>query len=113
MIEIRRFKVGDLVVARKDAPPCVKQGGKLEVKQWGDDPIDLYVECASGQHYLGLGARHFDPYVPLLDMVYITRREHERLMNNDRLLDELHAGGVDNWDGWDDAIERMNDGKGL
>ena len=36
----------------------------------------------------------------------VTAVASERL----RLLDELEAGGVDNWVGWDDAIERMNGG---
>lgn len=33
---------------------------------------------------------------------------YEELVDDQKLLDALRAAGVDNWQGWDDAIEIYN-----
>ena len=43
-------------------------------------------------------------------MVTIPASEYAELLHSDALLNELYAGGVDNWMGWDDAIDRLNEG---
>jgi hypothetical protein len=37
--------------------------------------------------------------------VTISKDEYDRLLDADQLLDALYAAGVDNWDGWDYALE--------
>ena len=37
--------------------------------------------------------------------VVITREEYESLLDDRELLDCLRAVGVDNWDGWDAAMD--------
>jgi hypothetical protein len=43
------------------------------------------------------------------EMVTITREEYEELRDRDRLLTCLENAGVDNWDGWDTAIDEYNE----
>lgn len=43
--------------------------------------------------------------------VTITVLEYEELLDNQRLLEALRAAGVDNWSGWDFAIEIYNEGE--
>lgn len=38
-------------------------------------------------------------------MVTITQEEYEQLLDKKRKLDALECCGVDNWGGWDDAME--------
>lgn len=38
-------------------------------------------------------------------MVTITEEEHEKLLEDAKLLECLRRAGVDNWEGWDDAID--------
>ena len=42
-------------------------------------------------------------------MVSITEDEYKELKRESMLLHFLKWGGVDNWEGWDDAIERLNE----
>ena len=42
------------------------------------------------------------------EMVEITKREYERLLERDDFLDCLEAAGVDSWDGYDIAIDMKN-----
>jgi hypothetical protein len=44
------------------------------------------------------------------NMVTITLEEYERLMDVDELLSALDAAGVDNWEGYDDAMEIYREG---
>ena len=44
------------------------------------------------------------------EKVTITKEEYDRLQEDSRLLECLRDGGVDNWVGWDDACERLNEG---
>lgn len=39
------------------------------------------------------------------ETVTITKEEYERLVRDSELLGCLEACGVDNWNGWDDAME--------
>lgn len=39
------------------------------------------------------------------DTITITKKEYEKLKEKRDLLDALEAAGVDNWDGWDYAME--------
>ncbi len=41
-----------------------------------------------------------------VETVTIPVIEYETLKTSARLLAALEAGGVDNWDGWDDALDR-------
>jgi len=43
------------------------------------------------------------------DKVTISREFFNELIADANFLDELHAGGVDNWVGYDDARQRMKD----
>lgn len=43
------------------------------------------------------------------EMVTITKAEYERLIDNSELLSCLRACGVDNWGGWDDAMEMFRE----
>jgi hypothetical protein len=43
------------------------------------------------------------------EMVTITKAEYESLLEGSELLSCLKACGVDNWSGWDDAIEMFNE----
>ena len=36
-------------------------------------------------------------------------KEHQRLVARDVLLNALQRHGVDNWEGWDDAISDLTD----
>ncbi|WP_458773865.1 hypothetical protein [Clostridium neonatale] len=42
------------------------------------------------------------------DSITISKEEYEQLLGKEKLLDCLEAAGVDNWGGWDDAMEMMN-----
>ena len=44
------------------------------------------------------------------EMVSISKKELDKLKEDSNLLECLRAQGVDNWDGWDDAIEMANGG---
>lgn len=45
------------------------------------------------------------------DMVTITREEYEGLMNDSIMLCALEGAGVDNWQGYDDAMESYREMK--
>lgn len=45
---------------------------------------------------------------PFTEMSIITKKEYEDLLKDSRLLACLHMSGVDNWEGYDNAIELMN-----
>lgn len=40
--------------------------------------------------------------------ICITVAQYEELLDDQKLLDALRACGVDNWEGWDDAIRLYN-----
>jgi phage pi2 protein 07 len=42
------------------------------------------------------------------DTVTITKKEYDKLKEKRDLLDALEAAGVDNWDGYDYAMEILN-----
>lgn len=42
-------------------------------------------------------------------MVTIPLSEYEQLVADQQLLDALHAAGVDNWQGYDDAVEAASE----
>jgi len=39
------------------------------------------------------------------ETIKITKKEYEELKSSQTLLFALQGAGVDNWEGWDDAIE--------
>jgi len=41
--------------------------------------------------------------------ITISGEAYEELQNDQKLLDALRAAGVDNWDGWDEAIDIFNE----
>lgn len=41
------------------------------------------------------------------ETITIPLAEYNRLVEDSRLLNALRAGGVDNWEGWDDAIDAL------
>jgi len=43
-----------------------------------------------------------------METVTISKKEYEELLDDSRLLNCLRNAGVDNWDGWDFAIEAYN-----
>ncbi|WP_459213703.1 hypothetical protein [Paenibacillus graminis] len=45
-------------------------------------------------------------------MVTITESEYQRLLRDSDKLGCLEACGVDNWGGWDDAMEMFAEGEG-
>lgn len=42
-------------------------------------------------------------------MVTITEKEYNRLLSDSRFLQALQEAGVDNWDGYSDAQEFLDD----
>ncbi len=42
-----------------------------------------------------------------MDEVTITREQYETLLHDSRVLQALQAGGVDNWEGYDFAMEAI------
>ena len=42
-------------------------------------------------------------------MITISQEEYDQLLEDSNLLDCLRNCGVDNWGGWDDAMEMMNE----
>ena len=43
-------------------------------------------------------------------LVTITQKEYDELKRESLLLQCLHAGGVDNWDYYDEAVKAANNG---
>lgn len=43
------------------------------------------------------------------DEVIISREEYETLLKDQRFLDALHSCGVDNWDGYEEAQDMIDD----
>ena len=43
------------------------------------------------------------------ETVTITQKEYDELLEREKKLDALEAGGVDNWELYDDAMETMED----
>ncbi len=43
------------------------------------------------------------------ELVTITKEEYQSLKEDSLLLRHLRAAGVDNWEGWDDAIEQFHE----
>ncbi len=43
------------------------------------------------------------------EMVTITKEKYEQLLRDRELLLCLEACGVDNWQGWDEAMEMFNE----
>lgn len=44
-----------------------------------------------------------------MEMVTITKEEYEELLNDRRVLVALEMAGVDNWDGYDYAMEILEE----
>lgn len=42
------------------------------------------------------------------ETVTIPKKEYDELLDDSHLLNCLRAVGVDNWQGWDDAIDMYN-----
>lgn len=42
-------------------------------------------------------------------VIMITKREYESLLEDRRFTQALMAAGVDSWDGYDHAVDLMND----
>lgn len=42
-------------------------------------------------------------------MVTIPRTVYEQLQRDSRILEALYAGGVDNWERYDDAMDLLSD----
>lgn len=40
--------------------------------------------------------------------VTISKKEHQRLLKSERKLEALEGAGVDNWEGYDYAMEILN-----
>jgi len=45
------------------------------------------------------------------EMVEITKKEYENFLKNSAWLRALEAAGVDNWEGYDIAIDYYNEGE--
>jgi hypothetical protein len=43
------------------------------------------------------------------DTITIPIEEYNQLVEDQRILDALHAGGVDNWEGYDEALSGFSD----
>ena len=41
--------------------------------------------------------------------VTITTKEYESLLEDQKILQALYAGGVDNWEGYSDSLEGIGD----
>lgn len=41
--------------------------------------------------------------------ITITKEEYEELLDDSQLLDALREAGVDNWDGYDEAMEMLDE----
>ena len=48
-------------------------------------------------------------YMPTEELVTITKKEYDELKADSRMLSSLQGCGVDNWDGYDYAVEMFND----
>lgn len=45
----------------------------------------------------------------ILETIVLSAKEYNRLLEDSKLLAALEAAGVDNWDGYEDALEYMED----
>lgn len=45
------------------------------------------------------------------ETIIISKSDYEQLLRDQELLGCLEACGVDNWSGWDDAIEMFTEGE--
>lgn len=45
--------------------------------------------------------------MPVVEMVTISKEEYEWLRSRDLLLNALECNGVDNWDGYEDAVNEV------
>lgn len=43
------------------------------------------------------------------EMVTITKSEYDELLNDSRILQALYAGGVDNWEWYDEALSELGE----
>lgn len=50
-----------------------------------------------------------DKVAEAMDTVTITRKEYDQLVKDSEWLSYLEAAGVDNWEGYDYAIEMMQE----
>ena len=64
---------------------------------------DSFVTQLSEQ--IGLAPRRSAP----AETITITRAEYDQLLSDQRLLHALQAAGVDNWNGYDDALETLGE----
>lgn len=49
----------------------------------------------------------------IIEMVTITKAEYDALVEREKWLCYLEAAGVDNWSGWDDAMQLKCDDEEL
>ena len=47
-----------------------------------------------------------------METVTIPKKRYESLLWSEKVLRFLEANGVDNWEGWDDAIKNLFNAKG-
>jgi len=55
------------------------------------------------QHY----TEHFPSSESSQETVTISKSEYDQLLADSKLLNILRGAGVDNWDGWDYAMEAL------
>ncbi len=67
-----------------------------------DGPFCDELECKKDQYVEG-GAME--------ETVTITKKEYEELKEDSNIYNALRAAGVDNWIGWDDAMELLDEGQ--
>jgi hypothetical protein len=44
------------------------------------------------------------------DTITISQKEYEDLLESQKILDALYAGGVDNWEWYDASLENLEEG---
>lgn len=44
-------------------------------------------------------------------MIEIALEDYERLVSDQNPLEALRGAGVDNWEGWGDAVDSINNGE--
>jgi hypothetical protein len=45
----------------------------------------------------------------ITEMITIPKKEYEELLEDQKMLDALKGAGVDNWEGYDDALDTLED----
>ena len=50
-----------------------------------------------------------DKFAEAMDTIEITRKEYDQLVKDSEWLSCLEAAGVDNWEGWDEALSILHE----